>query len=83
METIPYTSPKGKNDNEIENRGTILYASPRRESEDEIDEKIYKELKLETPAKTEKKTIVDEQKLLKSELKQKKVDLKLSKEAEI
>ena len=37
-ETIPYASPKRKND--IDDRKTIVCASPKRESEEEIDEKI-------------------------------------------
>ena len=80
-ETIPYASPK-KEDN-IDDRETILYASPRRESEDEIDEKIYKEPKLETPGEIEIQAENDRKNFLKRELEQNKVDLKLSKEAEI
>ena len=38
--TIPYASPKRKND--IDDRETIVYASPKRKSEDEIDEKILR-----------------------------------------
>ena len=82
-ETIPYTSLKRENDNGIDNRETILYTSQRRESKDEIDKKIYKEPKLETSAEIEKQAIIDEQIFLKNELEQNKVDLKLSKEAEI
>ena len=53
-ETISYTTLKREND--IDGRETISYASPRRESEDEIDEKICKEPKLETAAEIEKQT---------------------------
>ena len=80
-EMIPYASLK-KEDN-IDDRESILYASPRRESEDEIDEKIYKEPKLETPGEIEIQTENERKNFLKSELEQNKVDLKLSKEAEI
>ena len=80
-ETIPYASSKREDD--IDNREIILYAFPRRESEDEIDIKIYKEPKLETPVKIEIQAEIDRENFLKSELEQRKVDLKLSKEAEI
>ena len=50
------------------------------ESKDEIDGKLYKEPKLETPAESEKQTIIYEQKLLKSELEHNKADVKISKE---
>ena len=56
-EAISYASPKREDD--IDDRETILYASPRRESEDEIDEKIYKEPKLETPAEIEIQAEID------------------------
>ena len=77
---------KQQSDNEIEengNRETIPYASPKRESEDEIDEKIYKEPNLETAVEIEKQAIIDEEKFIKTELDEKKVNLKISKEAEI
>ena len=80
-ETIPYASSKREDD--IDNREIILYAFPRRESEDEIDIKIYKEPKLETTVKIEIQAEIDRENFLKSELEQRKVDLKLSKEAEI
>ena len=54
IEKILYASPKRENG--IDDRETIAYASPRKESEDEIDEKIYKEPKLETAADIEKQT---------------------------
>ena len=50
-ETIPYASPKREDD--IGDKETILYTLPKRESEDEIDEKVYKEPKLETPGEIE------------------------------
>ena len=62
---------------------TILYMSPRREGEDEIDEKIHKEPKLETAAEIEIQAEIDRENFLKRELEQNKVDLKLSKEAKI
>ena len=52
-------------------------------SEDEIDEKIYKEPNLETAVEIEKQAIIDEEKFIKAELDEKKVNLKISKEAEI
>ena len=52
IETIPCASLKKEND--IDDTETIAYVSPRRESEDEVEEKIYKELKLETAAEIEK-----------------------------
>ena len=45
----------------IEDRETILYASPRRESEDEIGEKTYKEPKRETQTETEKQATINNQ----------------------
>ena len=74
---------KQESDNEIDDRKTIHYASPRRESDYEIDEKVYKEAKLETAIETEKQAIIDEEKFIKAELDAKKVDLETSKEAEI
>ena len=62
FETMPYVSPKREND--IDDRETITYASPRRESKDEIDEKIYKEPKLETGVEIEKQTAEREKKNL-------------------
>ena len=43
-ETVPRASWKREND--IDDSKTIVYASPKRQSEDEIDEKIYKQPKL-------------------------------------
>ena len=54
-ESIPYAFPKRENDNEIGDRETILCPSLRRENKDEINEKIYKKPKPETPAEIEKK----------------------------
>ena len=53
IETIPYTPAEREND--IDDRETIVYASPRRESENKIDEKMYKEPKLETAAELKNK----------------------------
>ena len=80
-ETTPFVSPKREND--IDDRETILYTSPRRESVDEIFEKIYEEPKLETPAETEQQVKINDRNFIKSELKRNKVDLKLSKAAEL
>ena len=53
------------------------------ESEDEIDEKIYKEPKLETAVEIEKQALEDENKFIKSELEQSKVDIQITKELDI
>ena len=63
IETILYASPKREND--IDDRAVVAYASPRRESENEIDEKIYKEPKLETAVEIEKQTAEREKKISK------------------
>ena len=63
---------------------TIVCASPKRETEDEIDEKIYKEPKLETAVEIEKQAVQDEKKkIIKSELEQNKVDIQIAKELDI
>ena len=77
---------KQGSDNEIEeidDRETIPQASPKRESEDEVDEKIYKKPILETAVEIEKQAIIDEEKFIKTELVTNRVDLKVSQEAEI
>ena len=56
---------------------------PKTESEDEIDEKIYKEPKLETAVEIEKQALEDENKFIKSELEQSKVDIQITKELDI
>ena len=81
IETIPYVSWRRKND--IDDRETIAYASPRKESKDEIDEKIYKEPKLETAVEIERQTAEREKKIIKSELEQDKVDIQVSRESDI
>ena len=53
------------------------------ESEDEIDEKIYKEPKLETAVEIEKQALEDENKFIKRELEQSKVDIQITKELDI
>ena len=63
IEIIPYVSTKKEND--IDDRETIAYVSQRRESKDEIDEKIYKEPKLETAVKIKKQAGEREKKLSK------------------
>ena len=80
-EEISYASLKRKND--IDHSETIVYASPKRESEDEIDEKIYKEPKLETAVEIEKQAVEDEKKIIKSELEQNKVDIQIAKKSGI
>ena len=74
---------KQESDNEIDDRETIPYTSPKRENVNEIDEKIYKEPKLETAVETGKQAITDEEKFIKTELDANKVDLETSEEAEI
>ena len=48
-----------------------------------LTKKYVKNPKLETLAETEKQAIINDQKFLKNELEQNKVDLKLSREAEL
>ena len=74
---------KKERDKEINDKETIPFVSPKRESEDEIDEKIYKELKLKTLVEIEQQAEINDRNFMKSELEQNKVDLKLSKEAEL
>ena len=74
---------KQESDNEIDDRETIPYTSPKRENVNEIDEKIYKEPKLEAAVETGKQAITDEEKFIKTELDANKVDLETSEEAEI
>ena len=81
IETIPYVSPKREND--IDDRETTAYASPRKESKDEIEEKIYEFPKLETAVEIEKQTAEREEKFIKSELEQDKVDIQVSRESDI
>ena len=50
-ESIPYASPKWKHD--VGDKETNFYTLPIRDIEDEIDEKLSKEPKLETPAQIE------------------------------
>ena len=81
IETIPYVSPKREND--IDDRETTAYASPRKESKDEIEEKINEDPKLETAVEIEKQTAEREEKFIKSELEQDKVDIQVSRESDI
>ena len=62
---------------------TIVCASPKRGSENEIEEKIYKEPKLETAVEIENHAVQDEKKIIKSELEQNKVDNQIAKELDI
>ena len=72
-----------ESDIEIDDREIILYASPKWESDNEIDEKIYKKPKLETAEEIENGLSFKKKKLIKTELNASKVDLKMSKESEI
>ena len=74
---------KQESDDQIDDRETIHYASPKRVSDNEIDEKIYKGPKLETAIEIEKQAITDEEKFIKTEPDANKVDLETSKETEI
>ena len=74
---------KMKRENHIDDSETIAYTSPKTESEDEIDEKMYKEPKLETAVETEKQDVEDEKEFSKSELEQNKVDNQETKEPDI
>ena len=67
----------------MDNSEIIVCASPKRETEDEIDEKIYKEPKLETAVEIEKQDVQDEKKIIKSKLEQNKVDIQVAKELDI
>lgn len=69
---------KQESDNEIDDRETIPYTSPKRENVNEIDEKIYKEPKLETIVEIEKQATICEEKFIKTKLDANKVDLKIS-----
>ena len=81
-ETIPYASLKREND--IDDSETIVHAYPKRKSEDEINEKIYKEPKLETAVQIEKQAVQDKkEKKIKSESEQNKVDIQIAKESDI
>ena len=61
----------------------MVYASPKRENEHEIDKEIYKEPKLETPVEIDKQAVEDEKQIIKSELEQSKVDIQIAKESDI
>ena len=56
------------NNNEIDSRETIPFAPRKRESVNEIDEKIHKEPKLETAVEIGKPGIIDKEKFIKTEL---------------
>ena len=72
-----------KRENHIDDSETIAYTSPKTESEDEIDEKMYKEPKLENAVETEKQDVEDEKEFSKSELEQNKVDNQETKEPDL
>ena len=75
-ETIPHASWKREND--IDDSKTIVYVSPKRQSEDEIDEKIYKQPKLKTAVEIEKQSVQDK-KTHQNELEPNKVDIQVAK----
>ena len=56
------------NNIEIDSRETIPFAPRKRESVNEIDEKIHKEPKLETAVEIGKPAIIDKEKFIKTEL---------------
>ena len=56
------------NNIEIDSRETIPFAPGKRESVNEIDEKIHKEPKLETAVEIGKPGIIDKEKFIKTEL---------------
>ena len=56
----------------------ILYTPPKKENNNEIDEKIYKEPKLETIVEIEKQATICEEKFIRTKLDANKVDLKIS-----
>ena len=73
-------------DGEIEDtddRKTILYVSPRRESNNEFDEKIHKTSKTKTAVDIEKQVQIDKEKDIRTKLEINKVDIEASKDAEI
>ena len=75
-----------KRDGEIEDiddRKTILYVSPRRESNNEFDEKIHKKSKTKTAVDIEKQVEIDKEKVIRTKLEINKVDIETSKDAEI
>ena len=72
-------------DGEIEDRyrETIPYVSPKRESDNAIDEKLYKEPKAETTVDIEKQDQINKEKITRTELEINKVNIEASKDAEI
>ena len=72
-------------DGEIEDkyRETIPYVSPRRENDNEIDEKLYKEPKAETTVNIEKQDRINKEKIIRTELEINKANIEASKDAEI
>ena len=54
LKRFPMPHQRGKCDSE-----TIIYASPKRKSENEINEKIYKEPNFETAVAIEKQAVED------------------------
>ena len=67
----------------MDDRKTIPYASPKRENDIEIDEKIFKESKDETAIDIEKQDQIDKEKFIKTELEINKVDIEVSKAVKI
>ena len=56
---------KKKRENDIDNSETIIFVSPKQKSEDETDEKIYKEPTFETAVKIEKEAVENKKKISK------------------
>ena len=80
-EIIPFASPK--KENYIDDSETIVYASQKGKVKMKLTKKIYKEPKLETAVEIEKQALEDENKFIKSELEQSKVDIQITKELDI
>ena len=68
---------------DVDDRETIPYVPPRRESNNKIDEKLYKEPKAETAVHIEKQDQIDKEKIIRTDLEINKVDIEASKDAEI
>ena len=76
-------SIKQESDTEFDDAETFHDASPQRESDNETDEKEYKEPQLETADEIEKQATIDKDSFMKTKLEINKVDLEASKEAEL
>ena len=67
----------------IDDRETIPCVPPRRESNNKIDEKLYKEPEAETALHIEKQDQIHKEKIIRTDLEINKVDIEASKDAEI